>query len=117
MSVINHPPVAKSRPIVVFKAVRSVSLFLFAAFALVSAHAQIIEYPLLATANAGPQGITFAPDGAYWIAEFATASIGRIDTNGIVTTPFSFNVNNNSNVAPLSIIVGPDSNIWFTESM
>jgi virginiamycin B lyase len=119
MSVTDQPSAAKPPPTSALKLLRALSclriksaaaLFLFVTLGLFSAHAQISQFGLLSS-PARPQSMVWAPDGAYWIAEFGSWRIGRIDTNGNVTEPFYFLSNN----APFRIVVGPDSNLWFTE--
>lgn len=74
----------------------------------------------LPNANAQPAGITLGPDGNLWFTESAATPvdpnhsanhIGRITPNGQISefqipSPFC---------EPLSITVGPDGNLWFTE--
>src|SRR5579884_2904788 len=64
-------------------------------------------------ANAGPYGMTFGPDGAFWFTEIITPGIGRITANGTITEfPLP-----DPNSLPDSIISGPDGNLWFTDPL
>ncbi len=63
------------------------------------------------TANSGPSGITFGPDGNVWFVEVNTGKIGRITPDGTIT---EFTLPS-SGSRPLGITAGPDGNLWFTE--
>jgi len=69
---------------------------------------KLIEYPTLLSGS--PSGITVAPDGNVWFAEWGGPMIGRITTDGTVTEFY-----NGSN--SVDIIVGPDGNIWFSGTL
>ena len=80
----------------------------------------ITEFPL--GFHAGPAGITAGPDGALWFAERYANQIGRITTSGEIThflipTPGSHSDCEFDLYAcgPISIAVGPDGALWFTE--
>ena len=71
----------------------------------------VTEYNL-PTATVAPQGIVFAPDGAFWFTEANGNRLGRITLAGAITeydlpSPAS---------EPFAIVVGPDSALWFTEA-
>ena len=102
---------AGPHPFFLSKICAAIFFFLAAAFASLSARAQIAEYAI-PTGGAQVESMVAGPDGAYWFTEFNVQRIGRVDTNGVVTEPFLFA----SNTAPFRIIVGPDTNLWFTES-
>lgn len=58
-----------------------------------------------------PAGITAGPDGAVWFTEGAASRVGRITTDGRVTTfPLG------ADTTPTDIVAGPDGNLWFTET-
>ena len=65
----------------------------------------IIEYPTILSGQAA--GITIAPDGSAWFAEWGSPMIGRITTDGSVTEFY-----NGCN--SVDTMLGPDGNIWFT---
>lgn len=65
----------------------------------------IIEYPTILSGQAA--GITIAPDGSAWFAEWGSPMVGRITTDGTVTEFY-----NGCN--SVDTILGPDGNIWFT---
>ena len=57
-----------------------------------------------------PEEITTGPDGALWFANYFGNKIGRITTNGVVTTftgPMA---------RPVGITAGPDGALWFSNS-
>lgn len=76
----------------------------------------------LPDSNSNPSGITLGPDGALWFTElgpydsgtqkYGPAKIGRILPNGTVT---EFTIPT-PNAYPRAIALGPDGNLWFTES-
>jgi streptogramin lyase len=65
----------------------------------------LIEYPTILSGQAS--GMTIAPDGSAWFAEWGSPMIGRITTDGVVTEFY-----NGCN--SVDTILGPDGNIWFT---
>lgn len=59
---------------------------------------------------AAPLGIVAGPDGALWFTESSSEGIGRITTDGVMTsirTP---------GLQPTSIATGPDHAVWFTDT-
>ncbi len=100
--------------------ISTAALLLTGLFAATAANAQsITEFPI-PKAGLLPAGITAGPDGALWFAAGvgSPASIGRIATDGTITTfpltstganPVSFG---NAN----SLVTGPDGALWFTTS-
>lgn len=77
----------------------------------VTADGAVTEYPLSA-----PSGylssITAGPDGNLWFVERLGDAIGRISTDGEITT---FALPDESH--PTAITKGPDGNLWFTEGL
>ena len=70
----------------------------------------IEEYTLLNRAS-GPYGIATWPDGALWFTEMHGGRIGRITTEGEISTyPLP-----TADAGPAVIAAGPDSALWFTE--
>jgi len=65
--------------------------------------------------NMSPYGITGGPDGALWFTEngFNTATIGRITTQGTITT---YTTGISPGAVLQGIAVGHDGALWFTES-
>ncbi len=57
--------------------------------------------------QADPFGITFGPDGAYWVAEFAAGGLARVSTDGAVTTLGGLPAND-----PREITSGPGNTLW-----
>ncbi len=57
--------------------------------------------------QADPFGITFGPDGAYWVAEFAAGGLARVTTDGAVTTLGGLPAND-----PREITSGPGNTLW-----
>jgi streptogramin lyase len=56
-----------------------------------------------------PFGVTFAADGAYWVAQFATNSLGRLTPDGAYSTlPMP------ANSGPRQIATGPGDTVWVT---
>lgn len=55
-----------------------------------------------------PFGITFATDGAYWFAQFASNTIGRMTTDGQVTTLAGLS----PGAGPRHIAVGAGNTLW-----
>jgi RHS repeat-associated protein len=77
----------------------------------ISGQAAVVNEFATPTANSGPSGITYGPDGNVWFVEANTGKIGRIAPDGTITefalpSPGS---------RPLGITTGPDGNLWFTE--
>src|SRR3974390_1218531 len=63
--------------------------------------------------SSAPYGIAAGPDGAVWFTDVNCNLIGRITTNGAVTTfPIP-----TSNTSPTQITAGPDGALWFTEPL
>ena len=56
-----------------------------------------------------PQGITAGPDGALWFTNQSSNSIGRITTNGTVSSFTDKGIS-----GPYGITTGPDGALWFT---
>ena len=54
-----------------------------------------------------PFGITFGPDGAYWVAQFASGTLARVTTDGVVTTIGGLPTN-----SPREITSGPNNTLW-----
>lgn len=73
-----------------------------------------------------PQDIVLGPDGNFWFTEFDAGSIGRITPQGVVRRfPIRIRVMTATAASPRgavngstpqSITVGPDGNLWFTDS-
>ena len=61
--------------------------------------------------DAGPYGITCGPDSALWFTMVHRGRIGRITTDGDVT---SYQLESASS-GPSTITRGPDDALWFTE--
>jgi streptogramin lyase len=61
-------------------------------------------------AGCGNPGITVGPDGALWFTKPTDGSIGRITTDGVVTSYPTF-----SSSFPQGIAMGPDGNLWYTD--
>jgi streptogramin lyase len=55
-----------------------------------------------------PFGIAFGPDGAYWFAEFATNSIGRLTVDGQVTRLTGLEQGS----GPRYLTAGPGNTLW-----
>jgi streptogramin lyase len=55
-----------------------------------------------------PFGIAFGPDGAYWFAEFATSSIGRMTVDGQVTRLTGLEPGS----GPRYLTAGPGNTLW-----
>ena len=55
-----------------------------------------------------PFGIAFGPDGAYWFAEFATNSIGRLTVDGRVTRLTGLEQGS----GPRYVTAGPGNTLW-----
>jgi hypothetical protein len=62
------------------------------------------------TADREPFGIDFGTDGAYWVAEFATDSVGRFTTDGQLTHPITLPAGS----GPRYIARGPNNTLWVT---
>jgi uncharacterized protein (TIGR03437 family) len=91
---------------------RAGTLLICSTLALAQLPPSITEYPIPTLSY--PDGITAGPDGALWLAEQDSNSIGRITTAGVITeypiptpTPGS---------GPVWITSGPDGALWFTET-
>jgi streptogramin lyase len=56
-----------------------------------------------------PFGVAFGPDGAYWVAQFATNNLGRVTPDGQYTT---LAVSTNS--GPRHLAPGPENTLWVT---
>ena len=76
-----------------------------------SATPNIAEF-IIPVALTEPGHLAYGHDGAYWFTEFDAKSIGRVTTNGFIT---SF-VIPSYNAQPYGIVNGPDNNLWLTES-
>jgi streptogramin lyase len=83
----------------------------------------LTEYPV-PTSTSNPSGITTGPDGNIWFTEWGADKIGVFNPNspGIITE-YLLPANalppgppGTSNSGPQSITVGPDGNLWFTET-
>lgn len=66
----------------------------------------------LASAGAGPAGITAGPDGAIWFTEATGNKIGRIPLSGAPITELPIPT---ADSFSRRIVVGPDGSLWFTE--
>jgi streptogramin lyase len=64
----------------------------------------------LTTEDREPFGIDFGTDGAYWVAEFATDSVGRFTTDGQLTHPITLPAGS----GPRYIARGPNNTLWVT---
>jgi virginiamycin B lyase len=81
----------------------------------------ITDFPLPA-GNSPPENLTVGPDGDLWFTEYSTQSggsaIGRITPAGGITV---FALPTNSSFVPgggyAALTVGPDGNLWFTETL
>ena len=62
------------------------------------------------TPQKDPFGVTFAADGAYWIAQFADDSLARLTRTGGYSTPIRFPAGS----GPRQLSAGPDKTIWVT---
>jgi streptogramin lyase len=62
------------------------------------------------TEDREPFGIDFGSDGAYWAAEFATDSLGRLTTDGQLSHPIALPAGS----GPRYIARGPDKTLWVT---
>jgi virginiamycin B lyase len=54
-----------------------------------------------------PFGVTFGPDGAWWLAEFSKGRIARVTLDGQVTTLDVSGIND-----PREVAAGPGSTLW-----
>ncbi len=77
----------------------------------IDVHGVINEFP--AGGIGDPFAIVSGPDGALWYASFLTNNIGRITTSGFATT---FPYTPSSGFGACGITVGPDHNIYFTQT-
>lgn len=59
---------------------------------------------------ADPFGITLGPDGAYWVANFAQDTVGRLTTQGDYSTLGGFAAAS----GPRNLTAGPNSTVWVT---
>jgi hypothetical protein len=59
-----------------------------------------------------PFGVTFAPDGAYWIARSQANDLLRLTPDGKTTTLTGFAPS--GGVGPRKIATGPNSTLWVT---
>ena len=59
-----------------------------------------------------PFGITFAPDGAYWVARSQANDLLRLTPSGQTTTLTGFAPS--GGVGPRKIATGPDNTLWVT---
>ena len=89
---------------------------------------KITEYAI-PTAKSGPRGITTGPDGALWFTEGEARKIGRISPDGGEISEIAVPVSPDE-LRPQSygllpsdpagylqgIVLGPDGNLWFTDS-
>lgn len=57
-----------------------------------------------------PTGIVFAPDGAYWAANFPRDTLTRLTPDGTVTTLTGFPASS----GPRHLVVGRDGTLWVT---
>jgi streptogramin lyase len=55
-----------------------------------------------------PFGVTLGPDGAYWIAQFATSKVARLTSAGQVTTLSGLSAGS----GPRYIAAGPGNTLW-----
>ena len=53
-------------------------------------------------------GVAFGNDGAYWFAEFATDTLGRLTTDGVLTHPITFP----ADAAPRFLARGANDTLW-----
>jgi virginiamycin B lyase len=60
-----------------------------------------------------PYDLVFGPDGAFWIIEAGTGKIARMTTDGLVTNEYLVP---SEETGQSGITVGPDGNIWFTDT-
>ena len=74
----------------------------------------IVEFPL-GSSTAKPGAITVGPDGALWFTESGPNALGRIDptTHALAAFPIPAG---DGNVVGVSIVVGPDQNLFFATS-
>src|SRR5947207_605450 len=71
---------------------------------------RVREFPI-PTVGGWPEGITAGPDGNLWFTEYSADNIGRITTQGAITT---FPLPRRGR-GPVGIAAGPDGNLWFAE--
>ena len=57
-----------------------------------------------------PFGVAFGPDGAYWVAQFATDSLSRLATDGQTSSLGAFAAPG----GPRQIAAGPGNTLWVT---
>jgi virginiamycin B lyase len=72
----------------------------------------IFPLPLSQARSSGAQRIVKGPDGDMWFTESSANNIGRITKGGVVT---EFPLPHGTSF-PYGITVGPDRNLWFSES-
>ena len=75
-----------------------------------TAGALLKQYGL--TSGALPQGITVAPNGAIWFAEYGDNALGEIVPGSSSVTSFALG----KGTRPEDVVVGSDSNLWVTDS-
>lgn len=63
----------------------------------------------LATGGSVPVDIAFGPDQAVWFTVWSTSTVGRLGTNGAVTSYTGGGID-----GPLGITLGSDGALWFT---
>ncbi len=68
--------------------------------------------PMTELTASDPFGVTFAPDGAYWIARSATNDLLRLTPDGQTTTLTGFAPS--GGVGPRKIATGPNDTLWVT---
>ena len=61
-------------------------------------------------AGTDPFGVAYGADGAYWYAQFATQTIGRLTTDGQYTKPITLPAGS----GPRHIAAGPGNTLWVT---
>jgi streptogramin lyase len=64
-------------------------------------------------AGSKPNDLVLGPDGAFWIVEAGTGKIARMTTAGLVTNEYAVP---SGETGQTGITVGPDKNLWFTDS-
>ena len=62
--------------------------------------------------NSDPFGVTFAPDGAYWVARSQTNDLLRLTPDGKTTMLTGFAAS--GGVGPRKIATGPNNTLWVT---
>ncbi len=64
-------------------------------------------------AGSEPFDLTYGPDGAFWILESGVGKIARMSTAGLITDEYAVP---SGFTGQVGITVGPDKNIWFTDT-